>query len=120
MAAVEEARGAGFAVATDRAYWRMVSSHLSSSAPLMMATHGRNQDDAAGVAVFENPPKTSDRVESCFAALDQTPSLGAGARALFGAASSHMPKAFDTTAAKRQKAGTATRKKCRGSGTDAT
>jgi hypothetical protein len=68
------------------------------------------------VAALEHAPKTSDKIESCFAVLDRTLVLGASTHCLFGVAHSQLLKAFDAAATKEQlaKRAVAKRKKKNG------
>mmetsp|Transcript_43941 Transcript_43941/g.81257 ORF Transcript_43941/g.81257 Transcript_43941/m.81257 type:complete len:113 (-) Transcript_43941:1080-1418(-) len=81
----------------------MPCAHLCDAAPSMLATHRRNLDeDAAGLQELQHAPKTSDKIESCFAVLDRTRVLGASTHALFGVASANLLKAFQSPAAKKK------------------
>ena len=108
---------AAYLIATDAAGWAMPCAHLCDAAPFMLATHRRNLDeDAAGVPELEHAPKTSDKMESCFAVLERTLVLGANTFSLFGVASANLLKAFDAPAAKKSLAEATVRKRKRENG----
>ena len=108
---------AAYLIATDAAGWAMPCAHLCDAAPFMLATHRRNLDeDAAGVLELEHVPKTSDKIESCFAVLERTLVLGANTFSLFGVASANLLKAFDAPAAKKSLAEATVRKRKRENG----
>jgi hypothetical protein len=104
-------------IATDAVGWAMPCAHLCDAAPFMLATHRRNLDeDAAGLQELQHAPKTSDKIESCFAVLDRTLVLGASTHALFGVASANLLKAFQSPAAKKKQAEAHVKKRQRENG----
>jgi len=106
-----------YLIATDAVGWEMPCAHLCDAAPYMLATHRRNLDeDAAGVPELEHAPKTTDKIESCFAVLDRTLVLGCETHALFGVASANLLKAFQSPEAKRKLAETTVKKRQRENG----
>ena len=91
-----------------------VKTHLKAAAPFMLATHDRNLDkDCSTISELQYAPKTTDFVESSFAAVDWTTRTlcGASMEACLGVAHAMVLKAFVSDGAKQQASASAARKK---------